>query len=340
MPPKRTTTPMSDATIKALVARSVADALAKHKDNISKNGDDNHDSGTGSRRIERAARKCTYSDFLKCQPLNFKGTKGVIKFPTCTLLGNALTWWNSHVKTVGNDAAYGMPWKTLKKMMTDKYCPRGAIKKLEIELWNLKESDEVDKYVGGLPDMIKGSVMASKPKTMQDEIEKNVARAYTAGPGEKKVYGGSKPLCPKCNYHHKGQYAPKCNNCKRTGHLARDYRSPAAAANNQRALWSFVSIAFSSLIDIVPTALDHDYDVELADEKIIGVNTSTLNFLNHPFNIDLMPVELGSFDVIIGMDWLVKYHAVIVCDEKIVRIPFGNEILIVHGDGSNNEHGS
>ncbi|GKB86072.1 putative reverse transcriptase domain-containing protein [Tanacetum coccineum] len=53
-----------------------------------------------------------------------------------------------------------------------------------------------------------------------------------------------------------------------------------------------------------------------------------------------MPVEMGSFDVIIGMDWLLKYHVVIVCDEKIVCIPFGNKILIVHGDGSNNEHGS
>ncbi|GJU54761.1 putative ribonuclease H-like domain-containing protein [Tanacetum coccineum] len=95
---------------------------------------------------------------------------------------------------------------------------------------------------------------------------------------------------------------------------------------------SFVSTVFSFLIDIVPTTLDHDYDVELADEKIIGVNTilrgCTLNFLNHPFNIDLMLVELDSFDVIIGMNWLSKYHAVIVCDEKIVHIPFGNEILI------------
>ncbi|GJV74437.1 putative reverse transcriptase domain-containing protein [Tanacetum coccineum] len=65
-----------------------------------------------------------------------------------------------------------------------------------------------------------------------------------------------------------------------------------------------------------PTALDHDYNVELADRRIVGLNTiirgCTLNFLNHPFNIDLMPVELGSFDVIIGMDWFGKYHAVIV----------------------------
>ncbi|GKD84608.1 reverse transcriptase domain-containing protein [Tanacetum coccineum] len=106
-----------------------------------------------------------------------------VKFATCTFLGNALTWWNSHMKTVTQDVAYAMDWKTLKKMITVKYCPRGEIKKLEIELWNLKvkgtdvasytqrfqelalmcgrmfpeESDEVEKYVGGLPDMIRGN---------------------------------------------------------------------------------------------------------------------------------------------------------------------------------------
>ncbi|GJS76615.1 putative reverse transcriptase domain-containing protein [Tanacetum coccineum] len=105
---------------------------------------------------------------------------------------------------------------------------------------------------------------------------------------------------------------------------------------------SFVSTAFSSQIAITPTALDHYYDVELADGRIIGLNTilrgCTLNILNHPFNIDLMPIELGSFDAIIGMDWLVKYQAIIVCAEKIVCIPWGNETLIVHGDGSNRGH--
>ncbi|GJY77025.1 putative reverse transcriptase domain-containing protein, partial [Tanacetum coccineum] len=77
--------------------------------------------------------------------------------------------------------------------------------------------------------------------------------------------------------------------------------------------------------DITPTALDHYYDVELADGRIIRLNTIlrgyTLNILNHPFNIDLMPIELGSFDAIIGMDWLVKYQAIIVCAEKIVHFP-------------------
>ncbi|GKA55601.1 putative reverse transcriptase domain-containing protein [Tanacetum coccineum] len=120
-----------------------------------------------------------------------------IKFSTCTLLGSALTWWNSHVKTVGHGVAYAMTWKDQKKKMTDKYCPRGEIQKLEVKMWNLKvkgtnvvtynqrfqelalmcarmfpeESDKIEKYVSGLPDMIHGSVMASKPKTMQDAIE-------------------------------------------------------------------------------------------------------------------------------------------------------------------------
>nr|GFC44431.1 putative reverse transcriptase domain-containing protein [Tanacetum cinerariifolium] len=105
---------------------------------------------------------------------------------------------------------------------------------------------------------------------------------------------------------------------------------------------SFVSTAFSSQFDIAPTVLDHDYAVELADGRIVGINTvirsCTLNFLNHPFNIDLMPVEMGSFDVIIGMDWLSRYQAVIICANKIVRIPWGRETLIFHGDKSNQEH--
>ncbi|GJR35653.1 putative reverse transcriptase domain-containing protein [Tanacetum coccineum] len=94
---------------------------------------------------------------------------------------------------------------------------------------------------------------------------------------------------------------------------------------------SFVSTTFSVLLDIVPSTLDVSYVVELADGRIVKMNTflrgCTLGLLGHPFDIDLMPVELGSFDVIISMDWLSRYHAVIVCDEKIVppvaRSPYG-----------------
>ncbi|GJS90006.1 putative reverse transcriptase domain-containing protein [Tanacetum coccineum] len=98
---------------------------------------------------------------------------------------------------------------------------------------------------------------------------------------------------------------------------------------------SFVSSTFSALLDVAPSNLDTSYAVELADRRISETNVvlrgCTLGLLGHPFNIDLIPVELGSFDVIIGMDWLAKYHALIVCDEKVVRILYGDEKYIEKG---------
>ncbi|GJT96411.1 putative reverse transcriptase domain-containing protein [Tanacetum coccineum] len=333
MPPRRTTratpattttptTTVTDAQLQALIDQGVAAALAERDASRSRDGDNSHGSGTGGRRQVPTPRECTYTDFLKCQPMNFKGTEGVVgltqwvekmesvflissctitsqvKFASCTLQGSALTWWNSHVRAVGQDVAYAMPWTALKRMITDKYCPRGEIKKLESEYWNLKvrgtdlmtynqrfqelalmcdrmfpeESAKVERYVGGLPDMIHGSVKASKPQSMQEAIEfatemmdkkmltaaerqaenkrkfedtsrnnqnqqqpfkrNNVARAYTAGPGDKKPYGGTKPLCAKCNYHHDGPCTQKCTNCKKTGHSARDCKVRPTANNN------------------------------------------------------------------------------------------------------------
>ncbi|GJW88986.1 putative reverse transcriptase domain-containing protein [Tanacetum coccineum] len=104
---------------------------------------------------------------------------------------------------------------------------------------------------------------------------------------------------------------------------------------------SFVSNTFSTLLDIIPSALDIIYVVELVDGRTSETSTvlkgCTLGLLGHPFNIDLIPIDLGSFDVIIDMDWLAKNHAVIVCDEKIVRIPYGKKILIVQGYKSDKE---
>nr|GFA93314.1 putative reverse transcriptase domain-containing protein [Tanacetum cinerariifolium] len=96
---------------------------------------------------------------------------------------------------------------------------------------------------------------------------------------------------------------------------------------------SFVSTTFSALLDVIPSTLHVSYAVELADggvaETDIILRGCMLGLLGLPFNINLMPVELGSFDIIIGMDWLTKYHAVIVSDEKLIRIPYGNEVLII-----------
>nr|GEZ79868.1 hypothetical protein [Tanacetum cinerariifolium] len=97
-----------------------------------------------------------------------------VKFATYTLLDAALTWWNNQIRSLGYDA-YVMTWEVLKKKMTDKYCPQGEIKKLEIELWNLKfvanETEKIDKYISGLHDNIFGSVKSSKPKTFNEPIE-------------------------------------------------------------------------------------------------------------------------------------------------------------------------
>ncbi|GJX76648.1 putative reverse transcriptase domain-containing protein [Tanacetum coccineum] len=254
------------STLKALIDQGVATIIAARDADRSMNGDDSHNLGTGVRRTERVARECTYQNFMKCQPLFFKGTEGVveltrwfermetvfhisnysvenqIKFATCTLLEFATNWWNSYIRTVGHDVAYAMTWTGLKKKMTDKYCLRGEIKKLEVEMFP-EESDKIERYVGGLPDMIHESVMALKPKTMQDAIEMATelmdkkSRLRTRGKSsERKPYGGSKPLCPKCNYHHDGPCAPKCHKCNRVGHLARDCKSPANAntTDNQR----------------------------------------------------------------------------------------------------------
>nr|GFA10814.1 putative reverse transcriptase domain-containing protein [Tanacetum cinerariifolium] len=143
------------------------------------NGDGSHSSHEDNRRNVQTARPCFYTDFMKCQPLNFKGTKGV-----------------SQIRSLGPDT-YSMTWKVLNKKMMDKYCPQGEIKKLEIKLWNLKvkgndvlaytepfqeltlictkfvanETEKINKYVSGLSDNIYGSVKASKPKTLDETIE-------------------------------------------------------------------------------------------------------------------------------------------------------------------------
>ncbi|GJX06917.1 putative reverse transcriptase domain-containing protein, partial [Tanacetum coccineum] len=99
---------------------------------------------------------------------------------------------------------------------------------------------------------------------------------------------------------------------------------------------SFVNTRFSSMLDIDPVKIDTSYEVELADGRLVStcimLEGCTLNLVNHIFEIDLMPIELGTFDVIIGMDWLVKHDAVIVRGEKVVRIPYENKTLIVKSD--------
>nr|GEW44153.1 uncharacterized mitochondrial protein AtMg00810-like [Tanacetum cinerariifolium] len=257
MAPRRTTrstadqetinaTPATNAQLQAMIDQGVTVALAARDALRSTNGDDSHNSGTGVRRTEQANRECTYTNFLKCQPLPFKGTEGVASLSQLCERMDRLRYdlENAHEDD---------DWKILSSKR-DQETRNGTL--------GSEESDKIEKYVGGLLDMIHGSVVASKPKTMQEAIEiatelmdkkirtfaeretvnkrkfentsrntqnqqqqhsnkrQNTDRVYTVTSGEKKQYGGSKPLCAKCNYHHDGLCAPKCRNCKQIGHLA------------------------------------------------------------------------------------------------------------------------
>nr|GEX80938.1 putative reverse transcriptase domain-containing protein [Tanacetum cinerariifolium] len=99
---------------------------------------------------------------------------------------------------------------------------------------------------------------------------------------------------------------------------------------------SFVLTTFSAMLDVIPSPLYFSYAVEIAEERVAETNTilrgCTLGLLGPLFDIDLMRIELGSFNVIIGMDWLSRYHAVIVCDKKVVYIPYRNKVLELQGD--------
>ncbi|GKE09516.1 reverse transcriptase domain-containing protein [Tanacetum coccineum] len=134
----------------------------------------------------------------------------------------------------------------------------------------------------------------------------------------------------------KGHYKSQCSRANNNAH-GRAYllRDKNAHQDPNRHGKSFVSKSLASMLNIPPITLDTTYDIEMADGNLVGTNTviqgCTLILLNQPFEIDLMPIKLGSFNVVIGMDWLSKYHARIICDEKVIHIPIDGETLIIRG---------
>nr|GEV48855.1 putative reverse transcriptase domain-containing protein [Tanacetum cinerariifolium] len=346
--------------------RTEAEIKNEHQDDHVKgdviNGNDN-ENGNGNPNVNNGgvvpiARECTYEDFVKCQPMNFKGTKG----------------FNSHKRTVGVNDAYAMTWKVLMKLMTEMVS---------------EEEDKVEKYIGGLSDSIQGNVIAVEPVRLHDAIriannltdQKWKGYAIKNAENKRRFNSNLRDNCgrqqqqPFKKQNVNGQYVARAytigNNVERKGNKTRNNEAKARAykivggrvspdsnvvigtflLNNRYATMlfdsgvdrRFVSTTLSTLLDVIPSTLDSSYVIELADGKFSETNMILRwlhGLLGHPFNIDLMLVEPGSFDVIIGMDWLVIHHTVIICDERIVRIPYGDEVLKIEGDGCNGKDGS
>nr|GEX87339.1 hypothetical protein [Tanacetum cinerariifolium] len=337
-----TTTLVTNAQLKALIDQGVVDALAVRDADRSWNGDDSHNSGTSSRRIERTAQLA-----LMCGKMFLEEFDKIEKY-------------------VGGlpDMIHGSVIASKPKIMQDAntgraYTARPREKKPYGRSNPLCSKCNYHHDGPCAPKCHKSNRVGHLARDCRSPTNANTAN------NQRNSGSGQKATCFECTAQgHFKRECPKLKNSNR-GNQGRNGNAPAKVyavghagtnpdsnivtgtflLNNRYASIlfdtgadrSFVSTEFSSQIDITPTTIDHYYDVELAYERIIGLNTITrgciLNFLNNPFNIDLMPVELGSFDVIIGMDWLAKYHAVSVCAEKIVSIPWGNETLIFCGDG-------
>ncbi|GKE60876.1 reverse transcriptase domain-containing protein, partial [Tanacetum coccineum] len=200
MAPKRTSTsatpePCLRAAIRKLVADSVFAALEAQAATMANTNNTNRNT---KQRETPIARKCSYKEFMSCQPFNFKGTEGAVglirwfertelvfsrsnctedckvKFATGTLTEEALSWWNSFGQPIGIEKAYKITWSECKKLLIKKYCPRNEIKKMEDEFYNvIVKGNNLKTYVRrfqGLPRSIEGNVTTSKPQTLEEAI--------------------------------------------------------------------------------------------------------------------------------------------------------------------------
>ncbi|GKB59824.1 reverse transcriptase domain-containing protein [Tanacetum coccineum] len=259
MPPKRTSTSkapaMTQAAIRKLVANSVTAALEAQAANMAKT--DN----TTRPREAPIARKCSYKEFMSCQPINFKDCK--VKFATGTLTKEALSWWNSFAQPIGIEEAYKITWVEFKKLLIKKYCPRTEVQKMEDEFYHLTvkgndlkayvrrfqelatlcptmvpDSEKMmEVFIEGLPQSIEGNVTASKPQTLEEAI--NIAQRLMDQVTKHtpvQVSSDHKQKFDDRRTFNNNNYRPctvKCNTCNKVGHLTKNYRNkgPATRSN-------------------------------------------------------------------------------------------------------------
>nr|GEY28132.1 hypothetical protein [Tanacetum cinerariifolium] len=244
----------------------------RNLETLNENGDEQEGNGL-TRWFEKME---TVFNISNCPP------KYPVKYATCTLQNSALTWWNSQKRTIGVDAAYAMKWARLMKLMTEVYCPRN-----EGAIVGNQEGNVC--YECGRP----GHFRKDCPK-LRNQNRRNQTRNKTGNKNR-----GNK-VTAKAYAIGGGGTNPDSNVVTGTFLLHNCYVSMQFDSRADR---SFMSTTFSVLLDVAPFTLDTSYAVELADGRVSETNIilrgCTLGLLGHPFNIDLMPIELGSFDVII-----------------------------------------
>nr|GEV87931.1 reverse transcriptase domain-containing protein [Tanacetum cinerariifolium] len=307
IPPKRTSTSaapaMTQVAIRKLVANSVTAALETQASTMANTKNTNRNTGP---RENHVARKGNYKEFISCQPFYFNDTEGA----------------NAYTQPIGIEQANKITWTELKRLLTNKFCPRTKVKKMEDEFYNLiVKGNDLKTYVRRFQEL---AVLCPNMVPTPRSLWKSLSEDY--------------PKCSKANNNAHGKaYLLRDKNAHRdqnvvtvtfllNQHLARVLFDSGVDK-------SFVSISLASMLNISPITLDTTYDIEMANGNLVGTNTviqgCTLILVNQPFKIDLMSIKLGSFDVVIGMDWLSKYHARIICDEKVVHIPIDGENLII-----------
>ncbi|GKB13136.1 putative reverse transcriptase domain-containing protein [Tanacetum coccineum] len=279
-----------------------------------------------------------------------------VTFATGTLTNDALSWWNAYAQPIRIEQANKITWTELKRLLTNKYCPRTEVRKMEDEFYNVTvKGNDLKTYVRRFQELpvLCPNMVPNTEKLMVGHLTRN---CRNKGPATRSNQQPVSVICHACG--EKGHYNYQCsktnNNAHGRAYLLSDknaHRDPNVVMGmfllNQhlaRVLFdsevdkSFVSISLASMLYIPPITLDTTYDIEMADGNLVGTNTviqgCTLILLNQPFEIDLMQIKIGSFNVVIGMDWLSKYHARILCDEKVVHIPINGETLIIRGDRS------
>ncbi|GKD27205.1 reverse transcriptase domain-containing protein, partial [Tanacetum coccineum] len=402
MPPKRTSTTeapaMTQDAIKKLVADSVTAALEVQTATMVSASNPNRNTGPTGTPVVKTGN---YKEFNSCQPFYFNGTEGAVglicwfertesvfseenkvTFATDTLNDDALSWWNAYAQPMGVEQANQITWTGLKRLLTNKYCPRTEVKKIEEELYNLtvKGNDLkhyarrfqeliilcpnmvpnteklLEAFIGGLPQSIEGNVTASRPQTLEESI--NIAQRLMdqvtkhtpmqVSSDHKRKFNDQRTFNNNNNSRNNNSrnYRNTNTNNRYNNHQLQQNRRQeavrayaATSSENNRVLFdsgadrSFISISLASMLNIPSITINTFYYIEMADGNLVSTNTvikgCTLTLLNQPFEIDLIPIKLGSFDVVIGMDWLSKYHAKILCDKKFVHIPIDGETLII-----------